>query len=411
MIKILIVDDSDAKRTHIKKVLETIPELSMENVSVATDLVQARDLLSKGFFDLLILDIYLPPLPGERPTPDAGKTFVRELRLSCSLMRPAHVIGLTAYDDALITADSAFLDELWRLIKYDPTTVDWANKLKSKVEYLLLAKKQMRDGNNASFDFDVGIVTTLWDPELKAILKLPLNWNDRSVANDDTKYFVGVPKNRTPNLRIVAASCSQMGIASAAVLTTKMISHFRPRYLAIVGIAAGVKGCGANLGDILIAERSWDYESGKRKEVDGAAVLIPDPHYIPICSELREQFSGCVGRKAYVDDIEKLWVGEKPSTKLTAHFGPIGCGTAVIEDKNVVDAVKEHARKLIGIEMETYGVFYAAENCCKPRPKFLAVKSVSDFADDKKNDLAHDYAAFTSAQYLWRFVTEHITPN
>jgi hypothetical protein len=58
--------------------------------------------------------------------------------------------------------------------------------------------------------------------------------------------------------------------------------------------------------------------------------------------------------------------------------------------------------------METYGVFYASQNCCKPRPSPLCIKSVVDLADPKKNIAFHEYGAFTSAQFLWRFAIDHL---
>ena len=70
----------------------------------------------------------------------------------------------------------------------------------------------------------------------------------------------------------------------------------------------------------------------------------------------------------------------------------------------MIDEIKGHSRKLIGIDMETYGVFYSSINCSKPRPYgVLSLKSISDFADPEKNDNYQKYAAFTSANYLYNF--------
>jgi nucleoside phosphorylase len=317
-------------------------------------------------------------------------------------------MGLTAFDSALAGADPTFLDELWRVIKYDPTSESWSNQLKSKVLYLLQCKREVQTGK-VGFDFDLAILTALWKPELQAVHALPLTWQPRSIPNDPTDYCVGVPTGDAPAIKVVSASCSQMGIASAAVLAMKLIVHFRPRYLAVCGIAAGVRDAGVKLGDVLIAEQSWDYESGKRRpNAQGESVLLPDPHHIPISADLRDRFAECVGKDKYVTEIETLWKSAKPATPLRSFLGPVGSGAAVVEDRGLVASVKHHARKLIGIEMETYGAFFAAQNCCKPRPSAFAIKSVVDFADDQKNDSAQEYAAFTSAQYLWRFALDHL---
>ena len=80
----------------------------------------------------------------------------------------------------------------------------------------------------------------------------------------------------------------------------------------------------------------------------------------------------------------------------------------MIQDLTAIDEIKKHSRKLIGLDMETYAVFFAGENCSKPRPSVFAVKSVSDFADKRKSDDFQEYAAFTSAQYIWRFALDTI---
>ena len=57
--------------------------------------------------------------------------------------------------------------------------------------------------------------------------------------------------------------------------------------------------------------------------------------------------------------------------------------------------------------MESYGMFYAAYNAIKPLPKIVAsIKSVSDFADIKKNDNYQEYASYTSAALL-KYILEN----
>lgn len=80
---------------------------------------------------------------------------------------------------------------------------------------------------------------------------------------------------------------------------------------------------------------------------------------------------------------------------------------AVIAEAEKLDEIKDHARKLMGIEMETYGVYYAAENSVDPRPLgFASLKSISDFADSQKDDDYQEYASYTSAAFL-KYVIEN----
>ena len=109
-----------------------------------------------------------------------------------------------------------------------------------------------------------------------------------------------------------------------------------------------------------------------------------------------------------MSQIQKKWPGPKFGHDLQLHVGPVASGAAVLADPNVVDEVKEQQRQLVGVEMEVFGVFTAAENCSKPRPTTFALKSVCDFGDQGKSDEHQAYAAFTSAEFLYRFALEEL---
>ena len=52
-------------------------------------------------------------------------------------------------------------------------------------------------------------------------------------------------------------------------------------------------------------------------------------------------------------------------------------------------------------------MFYAASNAIKPLPQIVAsLKSISDFADVKKDDNYQEYASYTSAALL-KFILEN----
>ncbi len=119
MIRILILDDNKAKADRVRGIIETIPEILYDDVFVAQDLIQARDACREVLYDLLILDLRLPNRIGDTPQDMAGCEFIKELNTSTTLLRPYHIIGLTAYENLLEIADPLFEDDLWRIIKYD----------------------------------------------------------------------------------------------------------------------------------------------------------------------------------------------------------------------------------------------------------------------------------------------------
>ena len=78
-------------------------------------------------------------------------------------------------------------------------------------------------------------------------------------------------------------------------------------------------------------------------------------------------------------------------------------GASVLQAASLMDDVKDQHKNLVGVEMETYAVFTAAQYASEPRPKCISIKSVCDFGDEDKKDGAHLYAAYTSARFLYRF--------
>ena len=410
MLKILIVDDEPSKAARIAEVISEVPEMAGGNVETTSDLISARKCLASTLYDLLILDVRIPNRHGDEPSDQAGCDFIRELNQSRKILRPSHVIGITAYDEAFVEADPAFLDQLWRLIKYESSNSDWQRQLSSKIQYLIRSKQELVYPVRAPYAYDIGIITAVSDIELKAVLALPANWQERRYDNDPTIYHLGVFSNANKRLSVVASVTSEMGMPAAAVLSMKMIERFRPRYLIIVGILAGTSGDDKNYGDIIVADQSWNYESGKRVASSAGATFLPNPTSISLDVSLNETFRQLQRTQKYVVDVETAWPGTKPSTRLKMMIGPVGSGSSVIANPSIIAEVKSHQRKLVGIEMETYGVFFAARNATIQVPAAISIKSVSDFADANKGDEFRGYAAFTSARYMYEFVLGSIEP-
>jgi len=405
MIKILVADDNERKIKNLRNILDQNPGISAYEVAV--DLISTRRFLTEGYFDLLILDLNLPNRIGDDPLPENGGDFIKELKKSVRFIKPGNIIGLSAYDESIKDYKLSFEDDLWGIVKYEDDSNSWSKTINDKLNYLIQSKQDILSNLNSSYDYDIGIVTALRRPELESILNLPIEWKAFKVKNDPTEYFKGLLKTPDKNLRVVAASSIQMGMVAAAVLTQKLIMNFRPKHVAMTGIAGGVKGIG-NFGDILAADISFDSGSGKiRKDSSNNSIFEPDFRSINIQSDLKEAIQQCQDDEDLLIKIKKDWLGNKPNTELVLHIGPMASGAGVIQDSDIIKQIKGHHRKLIGIDMETYGVFYACQNSSKPRPKtVLSLKSISDFADSEKNDNYQKYASYTSASFLYHFIME-----
>ena len=411
MVNILLVEDNPAKAEKLVECMTSVGGIEFANITVANDLVSARDALTKQYFDLVILDIRLPNVAGDE-IEDGGVSLVKELRTSTTLLKPFHIIGVTAYDDALDEVEDFFDEEVWFVIKYDPGVTRWQSQLKRKLSYLVRSKQELLNISGHAYLYDFAIITALEDPELRAVLHLSDDWIDSFSTNDATVYRIGSFHNEHKRFKVVAASAPEMGMPASAVLSMKLITQFRPRYLVMLGIAAGLPGDNRNLGDILVAERCWNYEAGKKAVTkEGQPKFLPDPMQVPLDTALREKFNHMKSKHQILTEIQQSWQGEDLGGRLSAHVGPVASGSAVVADQSFRDGLKDQQqRKLIGIEMEGYSIFYAAQNCAMPQPIPILIKSICDFATTPKESSAQRYAAFTSAQFFLRFALEYLEP-
>jgi len=295
----------------------------------------------------------------------------------------------------------------------------WAPRQTSEV-IGLQGNVVVRQVRIASGDFDMNesvvgradavIICALPDPELskvKAVAGLEWSEVEHSKLDPQTYFQTGYTTAKGTSLRVVAASPNQMGMAGSAVLTTKMIIRFRPRLVAMVGIAAGVKkGDERNFGDVLAAEHTFDYGSGKVEHRGGTLEFHPDPKPLEVDTRLLQRLRQWESNKRDVlDAICRSWIGAPPHTRLGLHVGPMGTGARVVNAEEPVTEIMEHWRKLLGLEMEAYAVHRACKETIEPAPKFLCLKSISDFAHNQ-GDSWREYAAFTAAWLCYRFLIE-----
>jgi len=150
------------------------------------------------------------------------------------------------------------------------------------------------------------------------------------------------------DLTIVGTTATSMGLTAAAIVTTQLILQFRPRIVVMIGIAAGTHEGGKQFGDVLVADPSVDYNSGKLEEVDGVREFLPDPYPIGLNPRVRSVLQKYRGQHAIFDEIRAGWKGEAPSKANRLHLGPVGAADQVIDDPRRVIEIQRNWRKLIG---------------------------------------------------------------
>ena len=171
----------------------------------------------------------------------------------------------------------------------------------------------------------------------------------------------------------------------------------------MIGIAAGTHSGGKQFGDILVADPSVDYNSGKVVFESGIRAFQPDPYPIGLNPRLRSVLQKYGGIHPLFEEIRARWLSAKPVAANRLHIGAVGAADQVIDDPTRIIEIQKNWRKLIGVEMETYGVYRAVYESPEPKPRAVSFKAVCDFAAEK-SDSWQEYAAFMAAEFAASFL-------
>lgn len=409
MLDILLVEDNPDKANAIKLFLEFLPLAVKCNLSISVDYVSAKEKLKANQYDLLILDLQIPRSFGDQPNKDGGKDLLTELhKREEKFKRPFNIIGLTSYKESILENKIFFDEHLAFILEFNDSS--WKKPLEDKVLYIEASKVGNIFSFKSGLSFDVAIVTALKNPELEMVKRLPLEWVPFKVDNDPVSYFKSSIEVEGRKLNLICASATEMGMSASASLTTKIKALFQPKLIMMAGICAGVEGK-ANLGDLLVADPAFDYNFGKIIELDGKEKeFIADIRQLRIDERVVNELSELNDDKIFLTTLKEKFMGKKPAFSPAILIGPVGSGSSVIaSSKFVNDIALSGSRKLIGIEMESYGVYFAAQKTLTPTGSVVSIKAVCDYANKEKSDDFQDYCAYMSANICLEYIKRYFS--
>jgi nucleoside phosphorylase len=210
-------------------------------------------------------------------------------------------------------------------------------------------------------------------------------------------YYRSYVKTSSGKERLVVAVQTGVAGVNAGISATRILDYFdEPELAVLVGITAGLKTKkptknSARLGDILVPTATVDVEAGKLtpKGKEKAGLKIP------VSSNHQKAVSSWAAFDAWSQQWKRQIDGKKSPPRIFADC-TLACTASVIAYNDYAQSLKRHDRKIAGIEMEAVGVATA----CRGRCDFLVVKSISDWADDKKGDSKHSYCTKVSADLV-----------
>lgn len=237
--------------------------------------------------------------------------------------------------------------------------------------------------------YAVAIITAV-PRETEGVMRLYSRWERIDGEDGAQAYYETTFRRGEETFRLVTAQQDEMGMTAAASLSHNLIDRFHPQYLIMTGIAAGI-GAEQLYGDVIIPNVIWNYAGGRFVRPEEADIHLGNVGFQPRPSSL-----------TLSPDIETLVrrVAADPENQFHIHLGPMACGTAVVANREVVDQqVRSQLPTTAGLDMESYGVFYAAQKAWNSKTEPIVIKSICDYADEEKCDLYQKFAAFTSSEF------------
>lgn len=138
------------------------------------------------------------------------------------------------------------------LISNESGRADTSNKSESKLQ------------NTDTTTVDAVVVFALKDPERKMFQKACASSSVNDIKNGVVFQILDI-KGEKRSIRIALATQREMGMVSAAIISTIALMTYRPKVIVMGGICAGVEGK-VNIGDIIVANPTFNHEAGKKTE-------------------------------------------------------------------------------------------------------------------------------------------------
>ena len=243
------------------------------------------------------------------------------------------------------------------------------------------------------YHYSVALIVAT-DPEESAIRNMYAEWTPVEVSGDRQAYYEASFQKDGKTCRVIYARQGQMGMTAAASLSMKMICNFRPRYLMMVGVAAGISLHELDeqiYGDVIVADVIWNYAAGKFVPLEEGTIKCgnlgfkPRPYAIMMDQKVRPYVEAAI---------------RSPENQNHVHIGPMASGSSVVANAEILNKqIRTLYRDTAGLDMEAFAVAYAAQDATEPRPTALIVKSVCDYTNPEKTEQYQKFAAYTGAEF------------
>lgn len=202
---------------------------------------------------------------------------------------------------------------------------------------------------------------TATDTEMNMAMRIYPSFEKLALSNGGGIYYSAGFSRDGKRYQVLLSQQPDPGMTAAAAHTMKVINLFKPKYVILTGIAAGVmrkNEDGQLYGDIVVADVVWDYTSGKFVKAGDSSIKFGSVGFISRPRVIRTD-------KALLKYAEAAI--KSPENQNHVHIGTMACGTSVVANKEVVEKrIHSQFKETAGLDMESYAVMYAAKHAVPP---------------------------------------------
>ena len=257
---------------------------------------------------------------------------------------------------------------------------------------------------------DVGIVTVL-PCEKDAVLQA---LDHKSPEREDFKsggfrYFFGrIDRHGRNPLLVVVTAVGESGNIPCAIAVEHLLTKFEVHLLMVVGVAAGCPKKKVKLGDVVFAERVYDYEHVRLEllQLWGIPTLIQvkklRPRYIEVNKEIKSAmtlFDENMMKRYFKDFVQKTDKDRLPQELQenfvpSLHKGTSAAGEKLFADGSLYRMYKRVDQNIRAGDQEDSGF---AQVCDIKRKDWCIFRGVCDYGVPGKSDKWHLAAALAAA--------------
>ena len=394
-MRVLIVDDDPQKVILVKGCLTDLG-VAVGDILVAEHAAAARILLEREAIDLLLLDVLLPARSGATPKGETSIELLRQIVDDGTTPAAKAIVGITADADTRAAFDGEFKNLVMQVLHVAPGEGAWRDAIRSMTLF-----SERVEASAEAYNYDICVLNALRSPELQAVYESwPLTLGEEHTVRKNISCRTGTLQVNGVGRRIVCGHLPQMGPIAATHGATALLAEFRPRLLLMTGICGGFSDV-VRLGDVLVAEKSWDWQAGKWKE-DGTLASASDQR-----DAAPDLVAHARATESALTSHYDAYTGRKPKVSPRLVVGPLVTGSSVVASKDIQKVFRGQHRKMAGVDMECYGIYYAAENHPGAAPRTLCIKAVSDLANRTKNDGIQPFCSHISAMVALDVIRRH----